>query len=119
MDVKNAIENRFSVRKFKNRPVENEKLSQILEAARLAPSAVNFQPCHFIVVRSPESSKKIYDVYPREWIKTAPVTIIACSDSTISWKRSYDGKDSSDIDIAIAVAHITLQATELGNLLGL
>ena len=113
MNVKNAIEGRFSVRKFKNIPVEHEKLNQILEAARLAPSAVNYQPWHFIVVQQPKNINNIYKVYPREWIKTAPAVIIACSDQTRSWKRSSDGKDSADIDIAIAVDHITLQATEL------
>lgn len=114
MDVKNVIERRFSVRKFKNIAIEEEKLPQILEAARLAPSAVNFQPWHFIVVQQPENIEKIYEVYPREWIKSAPVVIIACSDPTRSWKRGSDGKDYADIDIAIAVDHIILQATELG-----
>ena len=113
MNVKNAIENRFSVRKFKNTPVEPEKLSQILEAARLAPSAVNNQPWHFIVVYKPENLKKIYEVYPREWIKSASVVIIACSDPSKAWTRSADGKNSADIDIAIAADHIILQATEL------
>lgn len=113
MDVNNAIKNRFSVRKFKNIPVEQEKLHQILEAARLAPSAVNFQPWHFIVVQKRENLNNIFKIYPREWIKLAPTVIIACSDKSSSWKRSFDGKDSADIDIAIAVDHITLQATEL------
>lgn len=114
MDVKNAIERRFSVRKFKTISVEAEKLREILEAARLAPSAVNFQPWHFIVVQQPDNIKKIYEIYPREWIKSAPVVIIACSDPSKAWVRSSDGKNSADIDITIAVDHIMLQATELG-----
>ncbi len=57
---------------------------------------------------------KIEKIYPRGWIKTAPLVIIACSDNSQSWKRGSDQKDSADIDIAIAVDHITLQATELG-----
>jgi len=114
MDVKNAIGSRFSVRKFKNIPVEHEKLNQILEAARLTPSAVNFQPWHFIVVQQPENLKKIYEIYPREWIKSAPLVFVACSDPSKAWIRNSDGKNSADIDIAIAVDHIILQATELG-----
>jgi nitroreductase len=113
MEVRNAIKNRFSVRKFKNVPVEQEKLRLILNAARLAPSAVNFQPWHFIVIQKPENLDKIYKIYPREWIKSAAAVIIACSDPSRSWKRNSDGKNSADIDIAIAVDHIILQATEL------
>ena len=41
--------NRYSCRKYDNRPVEEEKLNLVLEAGRVAPSAVNFQPWHFYV----------------------------------------------------------------------
>lgn len=114
MKLHDIINERFSVRKFKNTTVEHGKILQILEAARLAPSAVNFQPCHFVVIQKPESLEKIHSVYSREWIQSAPVVIIACSDHSQSWKRRSDGKDSADIDISIAVDHMTLQATELG-----
>jgi nitroreductase len=107
------LKNRFSVREFKKRAVEHEKLVQILEAGRLAPSAVNFQPWHFIVVRETAGLQKIQAVYPREWFKTAPVVIVACSDHFQSWKRGSDQKDSADIDIAIAVDHMILKATDL------
>ena len=114
MNLHQIIEKRFSVRNFSNTPVEPEKLNLVLDAGRLAPSAVNFQPWHFIVVQLAENLKKIHEIYPREWIETAPVVIIACSDHSQSWKRKSDGKDSADIDISIAVDHMTLQATELG-----
>jgi len=114
MQFSELISERFSVRSYKNIPVEREKLMQVLDAARVAPSAVNYQPWHFVVIEKPENIEKIKLVYPREWISTAPVVIIACSDRTQSWKRKTDGKDSSDIDISIAVDHMTLQATELG-----
>jgi len=114
MNLNQLIKQRFSVRKYKNEFVEHEKLLQILEAGRLAPSAVNYQPWHFIVVRQPENLKKLHSVYKRDWIKSAPVIIVACADHSQSWKRSSDGKDSADIDLAIAVDHMTLQASELG-----
>jgi nitroreductase len=113
MRLNQLISERFSVRNYKKKPVEREKLLLVLEAARQAPSAVNYQPWHFIVVEKPENLDKIKMVYSREWISTAPVVIIACSDRTQSWKRKTDGKDSADIDISIAVDHMTLQATEL------
>lgn len=114
MNLNQIIKQRFSVRKYKNKSVEHEKLLQILEAGRLAPSAANYQPWYFIVVRQPENLKKLHSVYHRDWIKSAPIIIVACADHSQSWKRSSDGKDSSDIDLAIAVDHMTLQATELG-----
>jgi nitroreductase len=114
MEIHQLIKKRFSVRNFKNKPVEAEKINQVLDAGRLAPSAVNFQPWHFIVVRQPENLGKMKEIYPREWITTAPVVIIACSDHSKSWKRKSDGKDSADIDISIAVDHMTLQAAETG-----
>jgi len=114
MDFLELAKERFSVRSYKNIPVEEKKLIQVLEAARIAPSAVNFQPWHFIVVQQKENLNKIHKIYAREWIKQAPVIIVACSDHSESWKRASDNKDSADIDIAIAVDHITLMAASLG-----
>lgn len=113
MRFSQLIIKRYSVREFKNTPVESHKLEQVLEAARMAPSAVNFQPWHFIVVTRPENLAKLHLTYHREWFRTAPVIIIACADHSQSWKRNIDGKDSAEIDVAIAVDHITLQAADL------
>lgn len=106
-------ERRYSVRSYEDKAVEKEKLLQLLEAGRLAPSAVNYQPVHFIVITDKEQKQKIYETYPREWITQAPVIIVACGDHSISWKRK-DGKDHCDIDVAIAVDHMTLAAADLG-----
>jgi nitroreductase len=114
MELKKLINKRFSVRKYKNVAIENEKLIEVLDAGRLAPSAANFQPWYFIVVQNPQNLKKLHSVYKREWIRSAPAIIIVCGDHLHSWKRGNDGKDSSDIDVAIAVDHMTLQAAELG-----
>jgi len=104
---------RCSVRKFLSKPVEGEKLNYILDCGRIAPSAVNFQPWVFIVVREEENRKMISQAYSREWLLTAPVIIILCGDHQTAWKRA-DGKDHTDIDIAIAADHMTLAAAELG-----
>jgi len=104
---------RYSSRKYDSRPVEQEKLEMVLEAGRVAPSAVNFQPWHFFVIQEEKWLKKIYEVYHREWFRTAPCVIILAGDHKQSWKRQ-DGKDHCDIDVAIACDHMTLQATELG-----
>lgn len=105
--------NRYSCRDYKPDIVEEDKLMKVLEAFRIAPSAVNYQPWHLIVIQEPENKTKVYESYDRAWFKTAPVIFIACGDHSMSWKRS-DGKDHLDIDVSIAIDHLTLQATELG-----
>jgi nitroreductase len=105
--------NRYSVRNYLDRPVEDEKLNYILEAGRIAPSAANYQPWHFIVVKDIEMRRQIAETYPRPWFLQAPVIIILCGDHSISWKRP-DGKDHCDIDIAIAADHMTLAAEDAG-----
>ena len=113
-DFLKLVQTRYSVRNYKPDAVPREMLEQLLEAGRLAPSAVNFQPWKFIVIREMEMLKKIQGCYHREWFNTAPVVVVVCSDHQTSWKRSSDGKDHADIDAAIAIDHITLQATALG-----
>jgi len=104
---------RYSVRSYKNIEVEKEKLLQVLEAGRLAPSATNAQPVHFIVINDKNVLQKIYETYPREWIKTAPIIIAVCGDKDKAWKHK-DGTSYYDVDVAIATDHMTLAATELG-----
>ncbi len=105
---------RRSVRAFEPKKVERSKLEYVLEVARLAPSAVNFQPWCFVVVREPERLKALYDCYPREWFASAPVCIVVCGDHAASWKRSADNKDFCDVDVAIATEHLALAAAEQG-----
>lgn len=114
MDFKSLISNRYSVRSYLSKEVEKEKLIKILEAGQIAPSAVNLQPWHFIVVRETENHKKFSEIYHRDWFNEAPVYIVVCGDHEQAWKRKADGKDHTDIDAAIAIDHMTLQATELG-----
>ena len=104
---------RCSVRRFKKQQVEEEKLLKVLEAGRVAPSADNYQPLHFVVLREEKIKARVVSTYSESWIKSAPVIIAVCGDHSLSWKRE-DGKDHLDIDAAIAADHMTLQAAELG-----
>lgn len=104
---------RYSVRKYKNEMVEEEKIKQVLEAGRVAPSAVNFQPVQFIVLQEEEIRQKVASTYGKQWIQEAPVLIVVCGDHQVSWRRR-DGKDHCDIDAAIAIDHMTLAAADLG-----
>jgi nitroreductase len=114
MNFKDLVKARYSVRQFKDEPIDREKLEMVLDAGRMAPSAVNIQPWHFIVVREKENLQAVWSCYSREWFKSAPAVIVVCGDCSEGWRRSIDGKNHTDIDAAIAIDHMTLQAADLG-----
>jgi nitroreductase len=99
-----VIEKRRSIRKYKDTPVPKEKILQILESARIAPSASHRQPWHFIVVENKETIKKLAK---REWAGEAPVMIVGLADQAASPNWCIN-------DLGIAFEHIILTATNLG-----
>ena len=105
---------RFSARKFTSEAVSQEDLDYIMECVRLAPSAVNRQPWHWLIVRSDEAMQKLQQCYDREWFKTAPMYIVGMRNVDENWVRRYDEKPHGDIDVAIATEHLCLAATERG-----
>lgn len=111
MDFLELVRKRHSVRDFLDKPVEQSVLLSVLEAGRLAPSTCNFQPWVFIVIQKMADRERLRAVNDRPWFLSAPVILAVCCDHSISWKRK-DGKDFGDIDIAIALDHITLAAAE-------
>ncbi len=114
MDFSQLAFVRCSVREFSKREVEEEKLAQVVNAARLAPSAVNFQPCRIYVARKGEIQDKLKSCYHREWIRNAPVLIVVVGLHAMGWKRASDGNDFTGIDAAILTDHLVLQAADLG-----
>jgi len=113
MDFLTLARKRFSVRKYKPDPVRDEDLKYVLEAGRIAPSAVNYQPWKFMVVKDKDKLALLHTLYHRAWFREAPVVIVILADHEQSWKRS-EGKDHADIDTAIAADHMTLAATDIG-----
>lgn len=105
---------RFSARKFTSEAVSQEDVDYIMECVRLAPSAVNRQPWHWLIVRSDEAKEKLQECYDREWFKTAPMYIVGMKNVNENWVRRYDEKPHGDIDVAIAAEHLCLAATERG-----
>jgi nitroreductase len=112
-DFHELARNRYSCRSYLNQPVEDDKVVHVLDAARLAPSAKNLQPWHFVVIQERENLEKIYACYAGNWLRTAPMVIVACGDHKGAWYRP-DGKNHTDIDLAIAIDHLTLAATDIG-----
>ena len=101
---------RVSIRKYEDRPVEEEKIRQILKAAMAAPSAGNQQPWEFYVVRDPEMIRKLADTTPySKSAAGAPVVIVPCYRTNGLWAPMYD-----TIDLSIATENMLLEITSLG-----
>ena len=113
MNVIECIKKRRSIRKYRQVEVEDQKLNNVLEAGRLAPSATNMQPWHFIVVRDHGIKQKLRASYDREWFTSAPVIIVACADPDNSWIRG-DGEQYWKVDVAISLQNMVLEAKEQG-----
>ena len=113
MSFLDLVKQRYSCRSYQTKGVEQEKIDYVMECVRFAPSAVNKQPWRFHVISSDGDKKKLRQCYNREWFTTAPMYVIASILHDEEWVRS-DGKHHGDIDIAIAVEHLCLAATEQG-----
>jgi nitroreductase len=113
MDFLELARRRYSVRSYKPDPVEPEKLERILEAARLAPTAVNIQPFQLIVIHTENRENDLLRIYNKKWFVQAPMVICACGLPVKSWARK-DGKNYIDVDVAIVVDHLILAATAEG-----
>jgi len=127
MDALESIRGRRSVRKFSDRPVEPEKLQQVLEAARQAPSWANLQCWRFVVVTDPAVKERISELSyveaffaPKGYksnpaqkaLATAPMVIVACGDPTLS--GDLRGQPYYLTDVGIATENLMLAAHALG-----
>ena len=110
MAFSDLVKQRYSVRKYESRPVEAEKLAAILEAGRLAPTAVNYQPQRILVVQG-EDMEKMKGCSP--CIFGAPLALVVCYDKNASWK-SRTGREIGDVDGGIVLTQMMYQAEELG-----
>jgi nitroreductase len=111
MELFEAIKKRYSCRAYQKRPVEPEKIDKILDAARLAPSARNFQDWRFVVVTDKESRAQLSIAAANQaFVAQAPV-VIACCSTINHWMRC--GQPTPPIDVAIATEHMALAATSL------
>ena len=113
MKFSELIEARYSVRAYKPDPVEDTKLQQVLEAARMAPTAVNRQPFQLIVIHTKDREEELNRIYGRDWFVQPPLVICICGVPALAWSR-MDGMNYYAVDVTIAMDHLILAATELG-----
>ncbi len=113
MDFQELIRVRRSARGYKPDPIDADVLARVLGAARIAPTACNLQPFHLIVVSDPITRAKMKAAYARDWFAAAPVIVVGCVEPGKAWKRG-DGWTAAEVDLAIAMDHLILAATEEG-----
>jgi len=113
MEVKEAIEKRNSIRAYEDKPVPEDKLMRVLEAARLAPSGHNSQARKFVVVRDDERRQALGRATGGQYhVHTAPVIIAAVAMKPEELMPC--GIPTSPVDLAISLDHMTLAAVEEG-----
>ncbi len=112
MNLFEAIAKRHSVRSYKDKPVEREKLDTIFNSVRMAPSARNAQEWRFILVTDDELRMKVAAAGGQPFLKQCPVIVVACAQTDGRAMRC--GEKAYPIDLAIAIDHLTLAATAMG-----
>lgn len=112
MDFVKLSAERYSLRKFSDRPVEAEKLELILESGRSAPTAHNNQPQRIFVLQTQPALEKADGCTSMHF--HPPVMLVVAYDPAAAWVRELDGKNHGEIDAAIAVTQMMLQAADLG-----
>ena len=115
MDVFEAIRTRRSVRSYAPKPIPQALLEKMQQALRLAPSACNIQPWHFVLVKDAQLRKEVAKAAGgQSWMADAPVTVVACGLADQAYKKMGGYGNSVDIDLAIAMDHLTLAAAAEG-----
>jgi nitroreductase len=102
--MEKILKERYSVREFSNKRVEKSTVEEILEIARLAPTALNNQPYFIYVAQSDESLEKIRNSLAPDY--NATTVLIVCSDKNNGWKNRYSGQDNVLQDIGIIASTI-------------
>ena len=121
----NEIKMRRSIRKYTDKPIEDEKIIQVIESARVAPSGSNTQPWHFIIVKSELTKQKLVEVsHNQKWMLSAPVFIVCVADIRCRIPEKEDLSITEDSpeeelkqiirDTSISMSHILLEANNLG-----
>ena len=112
MEFNDVLNRRYSCRAFAARGVEQEKVERILEAGRIAPTAVNKQPVHIWAVSNPATLEAIKGVTRSNY--GAPLILVVGCRPADAWVRRYDGKNGAEVDAAIVATYLMLAAENEG-----
>ncbi len=112
MDFMKLAKDRYSVRKFENKHLEQHIIDKILECGHIAPTGCNFQPQRILVMNTDEAIEKLKCCTKCHF--DAPTAMLVCYNREESWVRKYDGALSAPIDASIVCTHMMLMAHSLG-----
>ena len=111
MDFLTLAKERYSCRKLTDKPVEQEKIDKILEAARISPTAANKQPYHVWVLKSEEAVKLMEET--TSCIFGAKLFFVGASRDS-AWVRPFDNANFAEVDASIVATHMMLEIQDLG-----
>ncbi len=115
MDVFEAIRKRRSIRAYSSQPIPDKTMRKLRQVLRSAPSACNYQPWYFIFVTDAALRRKLGEYSNGQlFIADAPVIVAACGYPEHAYKRMGGYGNSVDMDLAIAIDHLTLAAVAEG-----
>ena len=106
MEFNELIQERFSCRALSDAEIPHEAMDRIIEAARVAPTAVNKQPFKIWAVESPEARAKIAET--TNYTFGAGVFLVVGGKHEEAWVRQYDGRNFADVDASIVATYIML-----------
>ncbi|MBE5737973.1 MAG: nitroreductase [Clostridiales bacterium] len=112
MDFMKLATERYSVRKFTDKRLEQEVLDKILLCGHIAPTGCNYQPQRILVLNTDESIEKLKKCTKCHF--DAPTAILVCYNKDESWVRKYDGALSAPVDASIVTTHMMLMAQSIG-----
>ncbi len=112
MDFLKLAADRYSVRKFTEKPLEKDVLDKVLKAAHIAPTGCNYQPQRILVINNADTLAKLKECTRCHF--DAPCAMLICYNKDECWTRPYDCNKSGIVDASIVTTHMMLEAAELG-----
>lgn len=125
MSVKTIIIKRRSIRKYQDKKIPNILIRELINAARLAPSAYNAQPSKFFVIKDEAIKQKLKqnNIFKQDFVYEAPIIIVCCTDKNVFPEERFEpvysnsheigGELGAVRDLSIAAQNLVLRATEL------
>lgn len=115
MNVLEAIKTRRSVRAYSPKPIPDAVMARMRQALRLAPSACNYQPWRFVMITDAKLRQRIAQAASEQlWLADAPAIVVGCCLPEHAYKLMGGDGNSAEIDVAIALDHLTLAAVAEG-----
>ena len=114
MEFIDVINERYSVRGYLDKEVEQDKLEYVLKAATIAPTGVNKQPFKVYVIDAKKYKEELSKIYKASWFVEAPYVLAVVALRNEAWVRPWDSKNIADIDATIVMDHMILAATDVG-----